>query len=102
MGKGGGPAFDFLPTVRGGQRHDDVQAFAACAFHEAFKACLCEPSPDIHRRALDFLERDRKSTRLNSSHSSISYAVFCLKKKNISTQNHLNPAPRQRIQPQLI
>src|SRR5689334_24482713 len=28
--------------------------------------------------------RDRKSTRLNSSHSSISYAVFCLKKKNNS------------------
>src|SRR6266481_7789812 len=27
------------------------------------------------------LPRDRKSTRLNSSHSSISYAVFCLKKK---------------------
>src|SRR6266480_5937931 len=27
-------------------------------------------------------ERDRKSTRLNSSHMSISYAVFCLKKKN--------------------
>src|SRR2546426_6852027 len=29
--------------------------------------------------------RDRKSTRLNSSHLVISYAVFCLKKKNIST-----------------
>src|SRR5689334_23759347 len=29
--------------------------------------------------------RDRKSTRLNSSHSSISYAVFCLKKKNNKT-----------------
>src|SRR5437868_12300533 len=27
-------------------------------------------------------DRDRKSTRLNSSHVSISYAVFCLKKKN--------------------
>src|SRR2546430_9507760 len=27
-------------------------------------------------------KRDRKSTRLNSSHSQISYAVFCLKKKN--------------------
>src|SRR2546430_4192325 len=27
-------------------------------------------------------QRDRKSTRLNSSHSQISYAVFCLKKKN--------------------
>src|SRR2546430_13132937 len=29
---------------------------------------------------------DRKSTRLNSSHSQISYAVFCLKKKNITHQ----------------
>src|SRR5688572_31433148 len=29
--------------------------------------------------------QDRKSTRLNSSHSQISYAVFCLKKKNKST-----------------
>src|SRR6266568_7795552 len=28
--------------------------------------------------------RDRKSTRLNSSHSSISYAVFCLKKKTLN------------------
>src|SRR5688572_31750414 len=31
---------------------------------------------------------DRKSTRLNSSHSQISYAVFCLKKKN----KHLDPS----------
>src|SRR5690348_17589617 len=30
----------------------------------------------------DFGNTDRKSTRLNSSHPSISYAVFCLKKKN--------------------
>src|SRR5688572_32653620 len=37
-------------------------------------------------RSIDGLgERDRKSTRLNSSHSQISYAVFCLKKKNGST-----------------
>src|SRR2546422_7220903 len=34
----------------------------------------------------DFLdERDRKSTRLNSSHGYISYAVFCLKKKKRNT-----------------
>src|SRR5689334_24753187 len=33
---------------------------------------------------------DRKSTRLNSSHSSISYAVFCLKKKKNNNQIHLN------------
>src|SRR5439155_19469003 len=31
-----------------------------------------------------FCEIDRKSTRLNSSHVAISYAVFCLKKKNIA------------------
>src|SRR5438309_8877472 len=40
-----------------------------------------------------FIFRDRKSTRLNSSHSSISYAVFCLKKKKkkkIKTQNKHN------------
>src|SRR3712207_8769677 len=30
--------------------------------------------------------RDRKSTRLNSSHANISYAVFCLKKKTITHQ----------------
>src|SRR3712207_7599112 len=31
--------------------------------------------------------RDRKSTRLNSSHANISYAVFCLKKKKIMSSN---------------
>src|SRR5688572_32497985 len=31
---------------------------------------------------------DRKSTRLNSSHSQISYAVFCLKKKNKKPEHH--------------
>src|SRR5438309_4310170 len=55
--------------------------------------------PDRHpyRANLHFLEGfgtagDRKSTRLNSSHSSISYAVFCLKKKNFQQQlvRHFN------------
>src|SRR2546430_7766385 len=35
------------------------------------------------RRAPEDLRGDRKSTRLNSSHSQISYAVFCLKKKTV-------------------
>src|SRR3712207_7942207 len=35
--------------------------------------------------ALQRLAVDRKSTRLNSSHANISYAVFCLKKKKIKT-----------------
>src|SRR2546430_10073601 len=46
------------------------------------------------------LVRDRKSTRLNSSHSQISYAVFCLKKKK--TLVHSPPAPEdsQRVDAQ--
>src|SRR6266487_3921094 len=43
--------------------------------------------------------RDRKSTRLNSSHPSISYAVFCLKKKkpeSINTPYVVTPRPRRR------
>src|SRR2546429_920145 len=35
----------------------------------------------IRRKGGDAIQRDRKSTRLNSSHGYISYAVFCLKKK---------------------
>src|SRR2546427_3503279 len=39
---------------------------------------------EVHNGGLGLeLDGDRKSTRLNSSHSQISYAVFCLKKKNI-------------------
>src|SRR2546422_9688025 len=37
---------------------------------------------EASRRDERGIERDRKSTRLNSSHGYISYAVFCLKKKN--------------------
>src|SRR3989304_2817485 len=49
-------------------------------------------------------EKDRKSTRLNSSHGYISYAVFCLKKKkkkkNIATQQDENHSAR-RVRPRL-
>src|SRR5438034_3319697 len=38
-----------------------------------------------HRRN-ELVAPDRKSTRLNSSHTVISYAVFCLKKKNAATR----------------
>src|SRR3712207_8994807 len=44
--------------------------------------CLVRPhARHRDRRVLSLGERDRKSTRLNSSHANISYAVFCLKKK---------------------
>src|SRR2546427_9521226 len=51
--------------------------------------------PTLDRRAdergwADSTPQDRKSTRLNSSHSQISYAVFCLKKK----KNYSDPVSR--------
>src|SRR3712207_8493247 len=36
-----------------------------------------------------YFRQDRKSTRLNSSHANISYAVFCLKKKKITNTEYL-------------
>src|SRR5437588_697065 len=50
-----------------------------------------EPTDDF-RCFGDRLVRDRKSTRLNSSHTVISYAVFCLKKKNNSIDKQLSRA----------
>src|SRR3989442_11260529 len=63
---------------------DDLQLF------------FSEPPPDCQdwrtARTCDkghgCLEIDRKSTRLNSSHVRISYAVFCLKKKKKTTKNN--------------
>src|SRR3712207_9090680 len=52
----------------------------------ASRACSSSPAVVRSRSVVDkylvpHFERDRKSTRLNSSHANISYAVFCLKKK---------------------
>src|SRR3712207_7813694 len=41
----------------------------------------CAEVPGTHAFTLE--DEDRKSTRLNSSHANISYAVFCLKKKHL-------------------
>src|SRR5215510_16002349 len=46
--------------------------------------CLRAPRPQATDRSRGRVVRDRKSTRLNSSHVAISYAVFCLKKKKKS------------------
>src|SRR5690348_17891270 len=48
------------------------------------RVALLQPPP-----ARVLLGADRKSTRLNSSHPSISYAVFCLKKKNNIIFHHI-------------
>src|SRR5438445_9792877 len=56
----------FLPRRSPPSRYERLPALAA----------------ELVRRNPDVLVTDRKSTRLNSSHANISYAVFCLKKKN--------------------
>src|SRR5437870_9453902 len=67
-----------VDTVNGGARTGDGQQHAAGAatnFENRPADALCQ----VHiERPIE----DRKSTRLNSSHVAISYAVFCLKKKN--------------------
>ena len=50
-------------------------------------AAVDELTGDQQGKALRGLQRDRKSTRLNSSHRCISYAVFCLKKKKKEKKN---------------
>src|SRR3712207_7703203 len=71
------------PLGRHVLRHDDLQAVAlARADHRQGDARVAR------RRLEDGL--DRKSTRLNSSHANISYAVFCLKKKKTYPNNSSN------------
>src|SRR3990170_7208252 len=62
-----------------------VQVGAIVQGGPVFFPCRVAVSREERRRAelavlVDSVERDRKSTRLNSSHQIISYAVFCLKK----------------------
>src|SRR5215471_19703740 len=59
---------------------------AACVVACALPFAITTPGLRL-RRADRPAWRDRKSTRLNSSHVEISYAVFCLKKKNNSTNS---------------
>src|SRR3712207_7479528 len=56
--------------------------------------------PGRRRRPVPRQRTDRKSTRLNSSHANISYAVFCLKKKKKNTNRNTSlttqPSPNDR------
>src|SRR2546429_4265580 len=71
-----GQVADHPSDERAGQGADTI-VFA----HEG------ERLPNVSREdgaPYEFVQQDRKSTRLNSSHGYISYAVFCLKKKKLS------------------
>src|SRR5690348_18194311 len=79
--------FRSLPLAGGWLQNQNTGTFCSCLAGKAvfgFKAW----SNWIFRFLPPFAKnaKDRKSTRLNSSHPSISYAVFCLKKKKRTTK----------------
>src|SRR5258707_7424571 len=68
------------------------------ALREQVQHAASSASPVLH-----LLAQDRKSTRLNSSHANISYAVFCLKKKKMEDMrarypHQLSGRQRQRVE----
>src|SRR5690625_6693865 len=79
-----------VAAVRLSKRMDRLEIFTACpslrqGARERARAAVVRSIPSVQRSG-DRIEivsapRDRKSTRLNSSHVAISYAVFCWKKK---------------------
>src|SRR2546430_12775168 len=78
--------FPYTTLFRSGDQHEPGRLLCACVEELLIIANENgQPAAATHR--------DRKSTRLNSSHSQISYAVFCLKKKknetNRTIQRHL-------------
>src|SRR6266487_5649728 len=78
--------FFFFFQAEDGIRDGRVTGVQTCALpiSKCIGLVAPNPSPRRHRGNLQLVPGpalDRKSTRLNSSHPSISYAVFCLKKK---------------------
>src|SRR5947207_4565299 len=74
----------FRPLVLGRLGRGWVVASETCALDITGATLVRELEPGA------FIRIDRKSTRLNSSHTVISYAVFCLKKKKQRPSIHTN------------
>src|SRR2546422_11751649 len=86
-----GPLGDLLRSALSADGGD--RPATAAAFHDAlaeveWSSALPDPLPDEYLRDSPVTEADRKSTRLNSSHGYISYAVFCLKKKKKTLERY--------------
>src|SRR2546429_6594554 len=78
--------FPYTTLFRSAQRRE--------LFHELFP----HRHGERRRHAHVHHGEDRKSTRLNSSHGYISYAVFCLKKKNVDTIETFCTEPMRRVE----
>src|SRR3712207_9096271 len=77
--------FPYTTLFRSERMHDQVKTYSGGMRRrlEIARGLLHKPKVmflDEPTLGLDPASRDRKSTRLNSSHANISYAVFCLKK----------------------
>src|SRR5206468_9073547 len=99
------PFFHILPPPPTTKLFPYTTLFRSCRVHRPDQGAACEgprrETPgdharepvdhgvrrSAHRDDLRRGQRDRKSTRLNSSHDQISYAVFCLKKKKHARRN---------------
>src|SRR5205085_10256060 len=80
--------FPYTTLFRSRYRHEDEEPWSEVPMeplgNDHWRAAfpVAKPGQYIYTLAGWIDPLDRKSTRLNSSHSQISYAVFCLKKKN--------------------
>src|SRR2546427_4482107 len=78
--------FPYTTLFRSVRRRIDPPGRPVCA--EGFETAESGESQVAFGSWSSSCSSDRKSTRLNSSHSQISYAVFCLKKKKIKRTRH--------------
>src|ERR1035441_10770570 len=84
------PSGATLPSTRSGRKA--ISGYFALS---RMLACIRLSRAGLPLSPLAASTTDRKSTRLNSSHLGISYAVFCLKKNN----THLNSSPLAGFEP---
>src|SRR2546422_8159636 len=75
------PSLQWIDLVVRAHHQDGVRARARLAEQDVALLLLLLGQEDLCALIDTAFEQDRKSTRLNSSHGYISYAVFCLKKK---------------------
>src|SRR5258708_20462988 len=73
--------FPYTTLFRSCQRHCCLLWRDGLGLAGHLDGCALLGHPPAHRDVTELVPEDRKSTRLNSSHQIISYAVFCLKKK---------------------
>src|SRR3712207_7314910 len=81
------PAVDAEPVGESPERRDRIDRVARND-EPRVRQLAHDPRERLQEHVESLVRADRKSTRLNSSHANISYAVFCLKKKKHSSHTY--------------